>query len=159
MGTSELMTTWAEHDASVERLLPMARHSIAIFDRDLSCFRLESPMLHDHLVRFLRDHPGATLRIAVRQADALQRNSPRLMQLLRLFAHNFHLVETPPHLAHLSDSMLLVDDGHALIRFHHDFARCREIVGDAEACQPYRKRFEEIWNDGCTPISATTIGL
>ena len=159
MSTSDLMTTWAEHAASIDRLLPLARHSIAIFDRDLSSFALEKPDRHDVLVHFLRNTPGASLRIAVQNAEPIRQHAPRLMQMLRLFAHSFHLMEAPPHLANLSDSMLLIDDDKALVRFHGDHARCREFIGEAEACQPYRKRFEEIWNDGCTTVSATTIGL
>lgn len=159
MATENLLTSWAEYSTAADELLPLARHSIAIFDHDLSSLRLETPGHHATLLHFLRSTPGAILRIAVQNVDPTRRNSPRLMELLRLFAHSFQLVETPPHLANLADSLLLIDDDKALIRFHRDHARSKNILGDAEACQPYRKRFEDIWNEGGTPVSATTIGL
>ena len=92
-------------------------------------------------------------------ASPLRDRHPRLMELLRVFAHKLHIVETPSHLANLSDSMLLVDDGSAVIRFHHDHARSKEILLDPEACKPYCRRFEDIWTEGGTPISATVAGL
>ena len=157
--TSPLMTSWGEYETSVERLIPMATRSLAIFDHDLQQFHLERPLLHDAIQHFLRTFPGAHLSIAVQDADPVQRLAPRTLNLLRLFAHSFQIIETPPHLANLSDSLLLVDDRHALVRFHRDHARSRQILDDVVACQPYRKRFEEIWNEGGTPVSATTIGL
>ncbi|MBK8523622.1 MAG: hypothetical protein IPL58_05555 [Betaproteobacteria bacterium] len=78
---------------------------------------------------------------------------------VRVFAHNFHVIETPPHLANLSDAILLVDDASALIRFHRDHARSKEIFADPEACKPYHRRFEDIWNEGGNAVSATTAGL
>lgn len=159
MRHSDLMTSWAEHSASINRLLPLAQRTIAIFDRDLSQLALETPERQDFLLRFLNNTPGASLRIVLQNAEPFRLHSPRLSRLLRNFSHSVHLVETPPHLANLADSMLLIDDDKALIRFHHDHARCREYLGDAEACAPYRKRFDEIWNDGCTPLSTTVPGL
>lgn len=159
MASERLLTSWSEYETAVGQLLPTAENAIAIFDRDLASLRLEKPGHHQALADFLRRAPNVRLRIAVQSAQAIRTHSPRLMQLLQTFAHRFQLVEVPPHLARLSDSMLLIDDASAVVRFHHDHPRSKEILADEDACSPYGKRFEDIWAEGGTPISATTLGL
>ncbi|MBI2308448.1 MAG: hypothetical protein HYU78_14180 [Rhodocyclales bacterium] len=159
MPSERLLTSWTDYETIVGQLLPMAQYSVAIFDRDLTALQLERPAVNEALAAFLRRSPDALLRIAVQSAQLACTRSPRLMQLLRRSAHNFHLVEVPPHLARLSDSLLLVDGAHGLIRFHQDHPRGKEILSSPEGCQPYCKRFEEIWSEGGTPISASTLGL
>lgn len=159
MASERLLTSWGEYETAIGQILPLAQHSVAIFDRDLTTLRLERPSVSEALAAFLRRSPDALLRIAVQSAQPLRERSPRLLQMLRWSAHNFHLVEVPPHLARLSDTMLLVDGEHGIIRFHQDHPRGKEILSTPEGCQPYYQRFEEIWAEGGTPISATTLGL
>jgi hypothetical protein len=159
MSDTHLLTSWSEYSTAVERMLGNVRHSVVIFDRDLSSLQLERAGTIASLTRLLRSSPSAALRISVQTAGLLRTRQPRLLELLRTFAHNFHAVETPPHLAHLSDAMLIVDSTSALIRFHNDHARSKEIINDPEACKPYCRRFDEIWNEGGATISATTAGL
>ncbi len=156
---SPLITSWTEYAAVAERLLGHAQHTLVIFDRDLLPLHLERPAQIASLTRFLHTSPMSRLRIAVHSADALRNQHPRLLDLLCNFAHKFQVQEIPPHLANLSDSLLIADGESALIRFHCDHARSKEILADAEACKPYAKRFEDIWNEGGTPISATVAGL
>lgn len=159
METERLLTSWGEYETAIAQLLPMARRSVAIFDRDLAGLQLEKPAACATLTNFLRGVPDASLRVVVQSAQTFRTRSPRLLQLLRSFAHNFQLVEAPPHLARLNDSLLLIDATHAVIRFHHEQPRSKEILSSPEGCKPYCKRFEEIWAEGGTPISATTLGL
>ena len=67
--------------------------------------------------------------------------------------------ECSPQLASLSDSMLIVDGQHALIRFHQDNVRSKRLDDDSNECQPYSQRFAEILREGGEQISATTLGL
>lgn len=158
MGNERLMTSWREYDVAIGEVLSIAGHSLAVFDHDLVSLKLETPERHEALAVFLRQ-PQATLRMVVQSSRPVLQHSPRLIALLRLHAHNFQLVETPPHLAGLSDSLVLADGETAIVRFHRDHARSKVIVGDGEACKRYCKRFEEIWNEGGAPLSATTLGL
>lgn len=159
MSETHLLASWSEYSAAVDRMLGNARHSVVIFDRDLASLRLERAGTIASLTRLLRSSPSASLRISVQTAGLLRTHQPRLLELLRVFAHNFHAVETPPHLAHLSDVMLIVDNSSALIRFHNDHARSKEIINDPESCKPYCHRFDEIWNEGGISVSATIAGL
>jgi len=156
--SEHLLTSWGEYDAAVGRVLPAARRSLLIFDRDLQVLALEQAARHELLAGFLRQ-PDSELRVVVLSAQPVLSRCARLLGLLRTFAHHFQLVEAPPHLGHLSDSMLIADGENAVIRFHRDHPRSKEIIADAEACKPYLKRFDEIWAEGGTPISATTLGL
>lgn len=159
MAEQPLITSWTDYAEAGDRLLSRAAHSIAIFDHDLSSLRLERPSVIASLTRFLRTNPSSTLRVVVHTADALRTRHPRLMDLLGVFAHKFQVFETPSHLANLSDSMLLIDQESGLIRFHYDHARSKEIVADPVSLKPYCKRFEDIWAERGTPVSASTTGL
>lgn len=158
MDGAHLMTSWSEYDVAIGQVLSVATRSLAIFDSDLSALKLEVPERHEVLAAFLR-RPGARLRIAVQCPQPVLQHSPRLISLLRLYAHGFALLATPPHLSSLSDSLFLADDESGVIRFHRDHARSKTIIADPEACLPYCKRFEDIWNEGGTLLSGTTLGL
>lgn len=159
MAIGPIITSWTEYAALAEQLLGEAAHSIDIFDDDLQALHLDRTGQIDCLSRFLGRSPTTSLRIALRKTDALRRQHPRLLELLGTFAHKFHIREIPSHLNHLADCMMIVDRRSVLVRFHHDHARCREIRDDEEASRPYSKRFDEIWDEGGTPISASTTGL
>lgn len=156
---SPLITNWTEYAAVTERVLGLAQRTLVIFDRDLLALHLERPAQIASLTRFLHASPMSQLRIAVHSAEPLRNQHPRLLDLLRNYAHKFQVREIPPHLSNLNDSMLIADGGSALIRFHYDHARSKEIVSDTELCKPYVKRFEDIWNEGGSPVSATVAGL
>jgi hypothetical protein len=143
----------------VRKILILATRGIRIFDPDLARLGLENQENALLLRRFLTAAPNNTLRIVLRNAEPFRRNSPRLFKLLTDFPHLMQVWECAPQLARLTDAMFLSDDCHALVRIHQDHARSRVIVDNAEACRPYLTRFDEILEEGGTPVSATTLGL
>ncbi len=155
----ELITTWGEYQSALDRLLGMARRSICIYDEDLSQIKLESPTRLNELRRLLRESQNNALRIAVRNAAPLRQQSPLLMTLLATYSHAAATQETPATIAHLRDSMILVDDLHALVRFEKDQPRSKILTDDPDALRPYINRFNEIWNEGGEVIANTTLGL
>ncbi len=159
MADAPLITSWMDYAATGQQLIARATRSLVIFDRDLLALRLETPVQIAALTHFLRTSPSSTLRIALHTADPLRLQHPRLLDLLRLFAHKFHVIEISSHLANLKDSIIVADDSSALIRFHHDHARSKYIDQDPESSRPYVKRFDDIWDEGGTPVTGTTIGL
>lgn len=158
MSMGPIINSWTEYAGLAEQLLGEATQSIDIFDSDLSALHLDRPAQIAQLSDFLKKSPAATLRIALHRAAPLRDQHPRLMELMRIYAHKFHVREIPAHLTHLADCMLIVDRRSVLVRFHHDHPRCREIRDD-EASKPYGKRFDEIWAEGGTAVSAYTTGL
>lgn len=153
----ELITTWSDYQAAMERLLALANREILIYDEDLHELRLESASRLAHVQRLLG--AGSTLRIALRNAAPLYQRHPQLLKLLGLYSHRAAAQQTPEQLNHLRDGMILVDGKHGLIRFDREQPRSKLLIDEAEALRPYAQRFAEIWSEGGDPVSATTLGL
>ena len=155
----ELCTSWSDYQIAIDRLLALARKRICIYDEDLVQLHLENPTRIALLKMPLSVERHDCLRIALRNAAPLQQQQPLLRDLLQTFSHNSAVHETPEQLSHLRDAMILVDDAHALIRFDRDQPRCKLLIDEGDEVTPYRRRFEEIWTEGGTPVGSTTLGL
>ena len=156
---SELSTSWSEHDTSLLKILELASQTLCIFDADLSKLKLERPANAELLRRFLSSDRQHRLLIAVKNAEPFRRDSPRLMKLLATYTQSMTMIECPPHLASLTDSMCIADERHALIRFHTDSARAKTIINNIDECAPYVQRFEDILKEGGEQVCASTLGL
>jgi hypothetical protein len=157
--SAELITSWSEHDSSLQRILHLAAQSLCIFDDDLARLKLERPDNAALLRALLAAGGERTLQIVLKNPDPLRRASPRLMQMLATYPQCMTVIECPPHVAALADSLFIVDRRHALVRFSRDYPRCKAIIDDAVQCAPYVHRFAQIIDEGGEQISATTLGL
>ncbi len=157
---SRLITTWSAYDDAVDQLLARSPATLLIFDQDLSSLKLERPPRIAALARLLatRD-PQQRLTIVVQNAAFVRQYSPQLLQLLRFHQPTLAILQAPPQLDSLRDSLLVADARHALVRFDHAQARARLFLDDTEACAPWVRRFEEIVATGGEPIASTTLGL
>lgn len=157
--TTQLITDWSAHDQAFSDMLGRASRQIDVFDLDLARLPFERKEYAETLRRFLANREDACLRIILRDAAPFRTDSPRLMQLLATYAHKMSVTQCAEQLASLSDSMLLIDNDHALIRFHQDNVRSKRIDNDPDECRPYQLRFAEIAKEHSDPVSATTLGL
>lgn len=155
----ELINSWSDYRSALDRLLDLASKSVSIYDADLRTLQLESLERQAALRRCLASGDRHALRIAVRDSAPLRQQQPRTLGLLGTYGHVAAARETPPHLAHLRDAMILVDGRHALIRFENDLPRSKLLLDEADEVRPYLARFEEIWNEGGEAVSASTLGL
>lgn len=155
----ELLTSWGDLQLAVDRLLALAEREILVFDDDLARFKLDDGPRLEHLKRLLQPRRPDCLRIALQKASTLQRSSPRLMRLLADYSGCMTVLETPDHLNHLRDSMLLVDGRHGIVLFDRNQPRSKLLVDETRELEPYLQRFEELWQEGGSPLSATTLGL
>ncbi len=155
----ELFTSWPEYQVAIDRILALARKRICIYDEDLGLMHLAMPERIAALKVPLATVRSDCLRIALRNTLPLEQRQPLLLELLATYSHNSAVQQTPEQLAHLRDSMILVDDVHALIRFDRDQPRCKLLIDESDEIMPYRRRFDEIWAEGGIPVSATTLGL
>ncbi|WP_265948357.1 hypothetical protein [Dechloromonas sp. A34] len=144
---------------AIDRLLGLACRKIQIYDQDIGQLKLETPSRLDALKRVLQGPEQDALQIAVRDATALRKVHPLLNNLLTTYSHRLLAQQTSEQLAHLRDSMILVDDRHALIRFDHDQARSKLLIDEADEVRPYLIRFAEILSEGGESISSSTLGL
>lgn len=154
-----LITDWSAGDAAIDRLLALATRSLWLFDRDLSRFGFERPQRIAELARLLRTGAQARAEFIVQDAGPLQRQQPRLLALLARETQRFSVVEAPPHLAAVAESLLIVDGRHALVRFHQQQPRARLIIDAPQDCAPWLQRFADLRSEGGTPLSAITLGL
>lgn len=159
MTTSEIMTTWAAYEDALDRILQRAQEEIMIFDRDLERLSLDRPHRIEQLRRLVLSQGKRRLRIVVRESEHLLARHPRLARLLDEGSHQFSLRQVSDNLTHLTDSTVIADRTHAVIRFHQDHARSRWIEDDSDSVIPYLNRFEEIWEEGGIPLSARNTGL
>lgn len=106
----ELITSWTDYQMAIDRLLAIASHKILIYDEDLSMLKLESAPRRGQIKRILLSGQGDVLKIAVRNASPLRQQHPQFQNLLSTYGHLAKAQETPPQLAHLRDSMILVDE-------------------------------------------------
>lgn len=155
----ELFASWSDYQAGIDRLLALAERQIWIFDHDLQTLKLDAEDRLEPIRRLLASHRGDSLRILLGDAGPLTRGQPRLMSLLASHHHAMTVFQTADHLAHLRDSMILVDGRHGLIRFDREQPRSKLLIDEQEELIPYHRRFEEILAEGGTPVTATTLGL
>lgn len=155
----ELITSWADYQTAIDRLLAIACQKIRIYDEDLSSLKLESEPRLAQIKRLVQAGHEDTLQIALRNASPLRQQNPILLKLMSTYGHLAAAQETPPQLAHLRDSMILVDDKHALIRFERDLSRSKLLIDEIDEVRPYLTRFREIWAEGGESVSVTALGL
>ena len=155
----ELIESWSDYRLALNRLLALGGETVCIYDEDMSELHFEASDNQSALKRCLGNGHRNALRIAVRNGGPLRQRQPLLLGLLNTYAHVAQAFETPPQLGHLRDSMILVDERHALIRFERDLPRSKLLIDETDEVRPYCKRFEEIWNEGGEQISASTLGL
>lgn len=154
-----LITSWSDYQLALDQILALPGQQLMIYDQDLLGMKLESAARMGALTCILQHSKQSALRIALRDGNPLRTQQPRMLNLLTRFTHKVFAHETPEHLKHLRDSMLLLDNQHALIRFDRDQPRGKLLVDEPEEVAAYFKRFESIWAEGGDCISASTLGL
>lgn len=157
--TRELITSWGDYQTAVDRLLGIAGHKICIYDEDLGQLKLDSPPRLAEIRRVLQAEQPANLQIIVRNAEPLRSHSPLLLKLLSDFGHLASAQQSPEDLAHLRDSMLIIDDTHALIRFEQDLPRSKLLINEANELKTYRARFAELCLVSGEFVGNSTLGL
>lgn len=155
----ELITSWTDYQTAIDRLLAIASQKIWIYDEDLVTLKLDTAPRLAHLKRLLAGPHSDVLRIALRNGSPLRHQHPLLQNLLTTYSHVTAAQETPAQLAHLRDSMIIVDDKYGLIRFERDMARSKLLIDEADELRPYLLKFREIWAEGGERITNSTAGL
>ena len=146
------------HDNVLE-MLARTRLTVALADRDFSDWPLETPAAFDALARILMQRDGR-LRVIVYQPDWLERHGARFALLRRRFAAGIECRTPPPSLAP-ADGLLLGDRHHLLRRASSAAWRGRAIyaAGVREDVEPWRIRFESLWEESIPCLTATSLGL
>ena len=155
----EKLETVAAQIEAIDTLIGLARHSIRVFDFDLSGTGWNEAARADKIVAFLRAATNARLDIVVHDTGWIERSCPRLTRLLKYYGHVITIRRTGENAKHAMDPLLIVDGQHYLHRLH--IAQPRAVLGIAEpnGAKPLVERFEAIWSSAEPGLSATVLGL
>jgi hypothetical protein len=148
----------AEYETAIDTILQRATNKIRIFDYALGR-EYNSSKRSEMLRRFLLASRPNTLQIVVHDTGTLDRNCPRLFNLLRTYGHAIGINETHPSAKLVYDPFVIVDDRCFVHRFHFDEMRGLAGVDDPIGTHTFIERFSEIWEASSPAVFATTLGL
>jgi hypothetical protein len=151
--------TRADFQSAVDALLVQEGRILSIFDPNLAPLRLNSPERVALLERFLRESRIRRIQIVVHDSDHLTRQCPRMMGLLKLFAHAIQINRTHEEIRNLQDSFMVLDARHHVRRPIATQYRGAIGLNDENEAQAMRSRFTEIWTSSYPGVSSTTLGL
>jgi hypothetical protein len=155
----QALATVREQVAALDDLVTLARHSIRVFDRDLSEMGWNAPARAEKLAAFLRASRTAKLEIIVHDTRWLESSCPRLVSLLRGFSDRVTIYKTGPEAKGAADPLVIVDGRHFLHRFHVERPRASLVIEDPHLARPLINRFEEIWATGEPGLTGTVLGI
>ncbi len=149
----------AESLAAIEEVVGTAQRAIRVFDISLSNRGFNSPALAEKLRQFFVAGRAHRLFIALHNTDLLERESPRLLALLRQFPMSIEIHRTLAQARNAMDPFVVADD-HSVWHQHH-FEQPRAILAlrSPPDATPIMQRFDEIWELSEPAVSATTLGL
>jgi hypothetical protein len=156
---TETFDSEAGYRQAIDMMLALAQREIRVFDRDLLRMALEAPERAATIENFLAADRNRRLRMVLHRTDVLERQSPRLLAVIRRFGHAVEVRRTADHMSHLADCLVLADGLYATIRFHADHARGKRLAADPQGAAPYWRRFEDLWEAGEPLTPGVTAGL
>jgi len=149
----------AESLAAIGEVIGAAQRTIRVFDISLSNRGFNSPALAEKLRQFFVAGRAHRLFIALHNTDLLERESPRLLQLLRQFPMSIEIHRTLAQARNAMDPFVVADDHSVWHQLHHEQPRAIVALHSPEDAQPIMQRFDEIWDLSEPAVSATTLGL
>jgi hypothetical protein len=147
-----------EYEELIDGLIPQTQRAIRVFDRALS-LAWNSPQRYEALRQFLLTNRVNRLFIVVHDAEPIERECPRVMDLVRQFSAAVRIHETLSPAKHVYDPFVVFDAGHYVHRFHYRHLRAAHGVNDVIGAQQLLDRYAEIWEASAHAVSAGTSGL
>lgn len=147
-----------EYESLLDGLIPQTERMIRVFDRTLSP-SWNTPGRFEALRQFLLAHRSNRLLIVVHEADPIERERPRLVELVRQFGTAVRIHSTLTPAKHVYDPFVVFDANHYLHRFHYRHLRAAQGMNDLLGARELLDRFAEIWDASALAVSAGTSGL
>lgn len=147
-----------EYEEVIDHLIPQTLRTIRIFDRSLGR-SYNSSQRYELLRQFLLASRVNRVMIALHETARLDRDCPRMLQLLQQFSYAVSIRETLRPAKLVYDPFVIFDASHYVHRFHYDHLRAAQGMNDVIGAQQLIDRFSEIW-EACGPaVSANVSGL
>jgi hypothetical protein len=153
------LATVSAQVAALDEIIALARHSIRVFDNDMSEMGWNSAARAEQLLAFLRRARTSKIEIIVHETRWLESSSPRLLALLKSFGDRMTIYRTGPEARGASDPLVLVDGRHFLHRFHIEQPRATLAIESPHIAGPLINRFDEIWATGEPGLTGTVLGI
>ena len=147
-----------EYEAIIDGLIPQTQRIIRVFDNSLS-HAWNSPQRYETLRQFLLANRTNRLLIVVHDAELIERESPRLVDLVRQFAASVRIHQTLSLAKQVYDPFVVFDANHYVHRFHYRFLRAAQGTNDLVGTQQLLDRYAEIWEASALAVSADASGL
>ena len=147
-----------EYEELIDRLIPLSQRAIRVFDRSLSR-AWNSPPRCEALRQFLLANRVNRLFIVVHDAEPIERECPRVVDLVRQFSAAVRIHETQSPAKHVYDPFVVFDSSHYVHRFHYRYLRAAHGTNDVIGAQQLLDRYAEIWEASVHAVSAGTSGL
>jgi hypothetical protein len=158
MRQEESLSTVAEFEQAIDRLIGCALSRIRIFDRKLG--REYNQLTRIDLMRaFLLENRANRIAIIVHDAANVRTDCPRLVSLQRQFSHAISIHRTQSLARGVYDPFCVIDGSHAARRFHYNSLRGVMVLNDPDLAGELVQRFEEIWEASQAAVTGTTLGL
>lgn len=154
------LAEFGEYSQVALALCESARQKLVIYDHDLEKTGLES-RAGIAALEALCIRSGATdgIRILVRSPRFIERDCPRLQQLLQDFGHRI-VVKVVRKGEATSDQPFIVDDNTAyVVRFHHDGPRGKAHSADSLVANRLLAQFETMWQNATNGPNGAKLGL
>lgn len=147
-----------EYESLLDELIPQTQRAIRVFDQTLSP-AWNTPERFEALRRFLLAHRSNRLLIVVHDADPIERERPRMVELVRQFGTAVRIHSTLSLAKQIYDPFVIFDANHYLHRFHYRFLRAAQGTNDLIGARELLDRFGEIWEASALAVSAGASGL
>jgi hypothetical protein len=147
-----------EYEALIDQLIPQTQRTIRIFDRSLSR-SYNSQQRFEALRRFLLASRANRLMIVLHETATVERDCPRMIDLLRQFATAVKINETLKLARQVYDPFVIFDATHYVHRFHYGHLRAAQGTNDVLGAQQLLDRYVEIWEASAPAVPANTTGL
>ena len=149
----------AESLEAIAEVIANAQRTIRVFDVSLSNRGFNSPALNERLRQFFVAGRAHRLYIALHETQLLERESPRLLTLLRQFPMSIEIHRTLAQARNANDPFVVADDHSVWHQSHFEQPRAIVALNSPQDAIPIVQRFDEIWSLSEPAVSATTLGL
>lgn len=145
--------------AAIAEVIASAQSTIRVFDISLSNRGFNSPALTETLRQFFVAGRSHRLLIALHSTELLERESPRLLNLLRQYPMSIEIHRTLAQARNAMDPFVVADDRGVWHQLHASQPRAIVALDSPSDATPIAQRFDEIWELSEPAVSAQQLGL
>ena len=147
-----------EYEALIDGLIPQTERLIRVFDQTLSA-PWNSSQRFEVLRQFLLANRANRLLVVVHDAEPIERERQRMVELVRQFGTAVRIHATLSPAKQVYDPFVVFDANHYVHRFHYRFLRAAHGTNDLIGARELLDRFAEIWDASAPAVSGGTSGL